>query len=169
MANNVKVFNPLEYFAILTEKNKLCKANKFKAAYCSGPDNIEGLMAEYRKTENFIVIDDMTDNNIHNNRPGWFTKSVYTVWVLASTTYNNPEKTKERMNLCRRIFKQFLSRMIADKDKMKYGNGMDYLELNRVYYKELGRYSFNGATGLYFMIEHDIPEDLRFNEDEWEE
>ena len=162
-------FNPLEYFEMLAEKNKLCKQHGFKPVYCSGPDNIEGIMAEYRKTENFIVIDDMTDNNVHNNRPGWFTRSVYTVWVLAGTTYNDPDDRKEKMDLCRRIFRQFLSKMIRDKAKLVYGQDMYYLALEKVYYKELGRYSFNGATGLYFMVENDIPENLVFNSDEWEE
>lgn len=164
-----KEFEPLAYFEQLTQKNKLCKANGFKPVFCSGPDNIEGIMAEYRKTQNFIVIDDMTDNNVHNNRPGWFTKSVYTVWVLAGVTYNDPAGRKESMALCRKIFKQFLSKMIKDKAQMVYGQAMFYLNLDKVFYKELGRYSFNGATGLYFMIENDIPEDLRFNADEWDE
>lgn len=162
-------FNPLEYFEMLAEKNKLCKQHGFKPVYCSGPDNIEGIMAEYRKTENFIVIDDMTDNNVHNNRPGWFTRSVYTVWVLAGTTYNDPDDRKGKMELCRRIFRQFLSKMIRDKAKLVYGQDMYYLALEKVYYKELGRYSFNGATGLYFMVENDIPENLVFSSDEWEE
>ena len=45
---------------------------------------------------------------------------------------------------------------------------MYYLATERVYYKELGRYSFNGATGLYFMIENDVPTNLIYNDDEWE-
>ena len=100
---------------------------------------------------------------------GWFTKSVYTVWVLAGVRYNDPDSRKESMALCRKIFKQFLSRMIRDKAKMVYGQAMYYLNLDKVLYKELGRYSFNGATGLYFMIENDLPEDLRYDEDEWDE
>lgn len=162
-------FDPLAYFEQLARKNRLCKSKGFVPVFCSGPDNIEGIMSEYRKTENFIVIDDMTDNNVHNNKPGWFTKSVYTVWVLAGVRYNDPDSRKESMALCRKIFKQFLSRMIRDKAKMVYGQAMYYLNLDKVLYKELGRYSFNGATGLYFMIENDLPEDLRFDEDEWDE
>lgn len=161
-------FNPLDYFEMLAKQNVLCRKNEFMPVFCSGPDNIEGLMAEYRTTENFIVIDDTTDNNVHNNKPGWFTKSVYTVWILASTRYNDPERRKERMKLCREIFRQFLSRMLNDKAKMVYGQAMYYMDLSRIYYKELGRYSFNGATGLYFMVENDIPENLIFVEDEWD-
>lgn len=152
----------------MAENNKLCRSNGFKAVYCSGPDNIEGVMAEYRKTSNFIIIDDTTDNNVHYSKPGYFTKSVYTVWVVAATPYNDPEKRNERMALCREIFRQLLSRMVADKARMVYGQGMMYLGLNNILYRELGRYSFNGATGLYFMVENDVPTDLRYNANEWE-
>lgn len=169
MKRKEETFDPLAYFESLAYKNRLCRQKGFKPVFCSGPENIEGIMAEYRTTENFVVIDDLTDNNVHNNKPGWFTKSVYTVWILTGVRYNDPESRSEGMTLCRRIFKQFLSKMIRDKSKMVYGQAMYYLDVDRVFYKELGRYSFNGATGLYFMVENDIPEDLRYNGDDWEE
>ena len=160
-------FNPLEYFEMLAKKNKLCKQHGFKPVFCSGPDNIEGIMAEYRKTENFIVIDDTTDNNVHCSKPGWFTRSVYTVWVIASTAYNDTDDRNEKLSLCRRIFNQFLSKMISDKAKRVYGEGMYYMNLDRILYKELGRYSFNGATGLYFMVENDVPTNLILQPEDW--
>lgn len=160
-------FEPLQYFAHLADRNKLCRQHGFKTVYCSGPDNIEGIMENYRTTENFVVIDDTTDNNVHSGRPGWFTRSVYTVWVLASVDYNDPHQRNDRMALCREIFRQFLSCMIADKAGYAYGGGMAYLALDRVYYKELGRYSFNGATGLYFMVENDVPTSLVFDAGQW--
>lgn len=160
-------FEPLAYFAQLAQENRLCREHGFKTVYCSGPDNIEGIMEDYRTTENFIVIDDTTDNNVHCNRPGWFTRSVYTVWVLASTDYGDNDVRAARMALCRRVFRQFLSRMVADKSRFAYGNDMAYLALERVYYKELGRYSFNGATGLYFMVENDVPTSLVYDSEDW--
>ena len=154
---------------MLAEKNRMCREHGFKAVFASGPDNIEGIMNEFRKTQNFIVIDDTTDNNVHSNKPGWFTKSVYTVWVLAGTTFNDHDDRAEKMDMCRRSFWQFLSKRIRDKAKLVYGEGMYDLATERIYYKELGRYSFNGATGLYFMIENDVPTNLIYNADEWEE
>lgn len=164
-----KQFNPIEYFKELASSNRLAHENNFVTTLCSGPDNLEGIMKEYRKAENFIIIDDTTDNNVHGNRPGWFTKSVYTVWILAGTEYNDPVKTKQQMELCRLIFKQFLSRMIRDRDTYAYDDALRYLGLDKIYYKELGRYSFNGCTGLYFMVENDVATDLTYKEDDWEE
>ena len=160
-------FEPLEYFAQLVSENKLCTENGFKAVYCSGPDNLEGIMEEYRTTENFVVIEDTTDNSVHCNRPGWFTRTCYTVWILASTDYNDMNMRAEKMELCRKVFRQFLSRMVLDKARFTYGNEMAYLALEKVLYKELGRYSMNGATGLYFMVENDVPTSLVYNSEDW--
>ena len=163
----IENFDPLDYFKHLAETNRMCRENGFKPVFCSGPENLEGVMAEYRDTANFVIIDDTTDNNVHFNKPGWFRKTVYTVWIVAAYDYNDMEQRKERMNLCREIYRQFLSRALRDRSSMRYGEAMYYFGTSNVYYKELGRYSLNGATGLYFMIENDIPEDLTYKNEEW--
>lgn len=43
-----------------------------------------------------------------------------------------------------------------------------FLDLSNILYKELGRYSINGACGLYFMIDNEAPTDLTFKQNEWE-
>ena len=48
----------------LAEHNRICQENGFKAVLASGPENLEGVMAQYRKTENFIVIDDDEVNRL---------------------------------------------------------------------------------------------------------
>ena len=71
------------------------------------------------------------------------------------------------LRLCRRIFKQFLSRMIHDKATMRYGNALSFLHTEQVYSMEFGRMSFNGATGIMFKVNNDEAVDLRFDENEW--
>ena len=65
MENN---FNPIDYFTSLAEKNKLCRDHDFKVLACSGPESIEGLIGEFRKTANFVLVDDTTDNNVHSGK-----------------------------------------------------------------------------------------------------
>ena len=166
MENN---FNPIDYFTSLAEKNRLCRDHDFKVLACSGPESIEGLIGEFRKTENFVLVDDTTDNNVHSNKSGFFTKSVYTVWVLAGYKMGDAESRKESLELCRTIFKQFLAKTLADNFSGAYRGEMAYLGIERIYYKELGRYSFNGTTGLYFMIDNDLPTDLVYQAKDWEE
>lgn len=165
-------WDPVKYFTELTRKNKLCKEHKFKAVTCSGPENLEGLLSEYRRTSNFIVIDETSGNSVFNTKPGWQTRQDTTVWVLAGYSQNDMDDRKEKLEMCRRIFRQFLSRLIYDKDKCWHRidePNLEFLDLNSVLYKELGRYSFNGATGLYFMIANNLPTDLRYDEQAWEE
>ena len=151
----------------MTEHNKLCKEHEFKAVTASGPENLEGVMAEYRKTENFVIIDDTSDNRVFCGKPGWFTVSTVTVWIVAATHYNDGDDRKEKMELCREIFRQFLARLISEQ-QVKGRQDLMFMELEQVLYKELGRYSLNGATGLYFMLDSQEPTNLVSRKDEWD-
>ncbi len=151
----------------MTEHNKLCQVHGFKAVTASGPENLEGVMAEYRKTENFVIIDDTSDNRVFCGKPGWFTVSTVTVWIVAATHYNDGEDRKEKMELCREIFRQFLARLISEQ-QVRGRQDLMFMELEQVLYKELGRYSLNGATGLYFMLDSQEPTNLVSRKDEWE-
>lgn len=151
----------------MTEHNKLCKEHGFKAVTASGPENLEGVMAEYRKTENFVIIDDTSDNRVFCGKPGWFTVSTVTVWIVAATHYNDGDDRKEKMELCREIFRQFLARLISEQ-QVKGRQDLMFMELEQVLYKELGRYSLNGATGLYFMLDSQEPTNLVSWKDEWD-
>lgn len=161
-------FDALSYFARLGRKNKLARREGFVVDFCSGPGALEPSMAEYRDSENFIFIDDTTDGNTHSNKVGWFDRNVYTVYIIAGYDYGDAESYKRALNLCRRIFRQMLSRLIKDREGYRYGTGMMYLNTNSVYSKEYGRYSLNGATGLYFMLNNEEPVDLVYDDSEWE-
>ena len=162
-------FNALEYFSELGKKNKLARRNQFVVDYCSGMGALVPMMQNYRDAENFIFIDDTTSGNTFSNKVGWFDRNVYCVYILAGYDYNNAESYNEALKLCRRIFRQFLSRVIKDKERYKYGDRLMYLNTGNVYSQEFGRYSFNGCTGLFFQLQNDEPTDLIYDDDDWEE
>lgn len=162
-------FNALEYFTELGKKNKLARRNRFVVDYCSGMGALVPMMQNYRDAENFIFIDDTTSGNTFSNKVGWFDRNVYCVYILAGYDYNNAESYNETLKLCRRIFRQFLSRVIKDKERYKYGDRLMYLNTGNVYSQEFGRYSFNGVTGLFFQLQNDEPTDLIYDDDDWEE
>lgn len=162
-------FNALEYFTELGKKNKLAGRNQFVVDYCSGMGALVPMMQNYRDAENFIFIDDTTSGNTFSNKVGWFDRNVYCVYILAGYDYNNAESYNEALELCRRIFRQFLSRVIKDKESYKYGDRLMYLNTGNVYSQEFGRYSFNGCTGLFFQLQNDEPTDLIYDDDDWEE
>lgn len=161
-------FNALEYFTELGKKNKLARRNQFVVDYCSGMGALVPMMQNYRDAENFIFIDDTTSGNTFSNKVGWFDRNVYCVYILAGYDYNNAESYNEALELCRRIFRQFLSRVIKDKESYKYGDRLMYLNTGNVYSQEFGRYSFNGCTGLFFQLQNDEPTDLIYDNDDWE-
>ena len=162
-------FDDLEYFVEMAGKNKLAKANNFYRGFCSGPEGLDQVMANYRDYANFFLVDDTTSGNTFSSKPGWFDRKVYAVYIVVGYEQGNEEKYKEALALARRIFKQLLSRVIRDKASMKYGQAMMYLNLDTVYSQEYGRYSFNGATGLFFQLQNNEPLNLEFDPNEWEE
>ena len=168
MEINKEIFDDLAYFKDMGEKNKLAKANNFYCGFCSGPDGLDQVMSEYRDYANFILIDDTTSSNTFGDKPGFFDRKVYAVYIFAGYEHGNEEDFKAKMALCRKIFRQMLSRVIRDKASFQFGKSLMYLNLESVYSQEYGRYSFNGATGLFFQIQNNEPLNLVFNQEEWE-
>lgn len=162
-------FDALDYFEELGQKNKLARQNDFFVGFASGPGALEPAMAEYREYQNFIFVDDTTSQNTHSNTVGWFDRNVYCVYILAGYELGDEQSYKNALRLCRRIFRQFLSKVIKDKEDYKYGSSLLYLNTGNVYSNEFGRYSFNGCTGLFFQIQNDEPTDLVYDDNDWEE
>lgn len=168
------IFDALSYFKQLAEENILCRNNGFKAVFCSGPESIEGLVQEFQKTANFVMIDDTTDQNLYSKGVSYFKRRVYTVFILAAYRYDDMEDREEKLNLCRTIFQQFVRRMIWDRSaRENTDDDMTFLDVENVYSKEFGRYTMSGVTGLYFMVNNDEPTEMEYEdrqqlEQEWE-
>lgn len=162
-------FDALEYFCSMARKNKIVKNGSFYVGYCSGPDGMDQVMAEYRDYANFILVDDTTSSNTVGDKPGFFDRKVYAVFILVGYENGNEEQYKVAINKARKIFKQMLSRVIRDKASFSMGKDLMYLNLQTVFSQEYGRYSFNGTTGLFFQLQNNEPLNLVFDQDEWEE
>ena len=167
------IFDALHYFETLAQQNRLCREHAFKPVFCSGPDSIEGLMQQFQKTANFVMIDDTTDQNLYSEGVSYFKRRVYTVFILAAYRWDDMEDREEKLNLCREIFQQFVRRMIWDRIRHEdEGDDITFLNVEKIYSKEFGRYTMSGVTGLYFLVENDEPtsmeyEDLQQLETEW--
>lgn len=160
------IFDALTYFKKLAESNRLCLQHGFKPVFCSGPDSIEGVMQQFQKTANFVMIDDTTDQNLYSEGVSYFKRRVYTVFILAAYRWDDMEDREQKLNLCRNIFQQFVRRMIWDKNNREDADDdMTFLNVEKVYSKEFGRYTMNGVTGLYFMVENDEPEEMDYEDE----
>lgn len=162
-------FDALTYFKEMAERNKLVINNSFHVGFCSGPQDVDAVMAEYRDYANFILIEDTTSANTFGAKPGFFDRKVYAIHIIAGYEYGNDTDFKTKLELCRTIFKQMLSKVITDKAQFTYGKAMMYLNLESIYSQEYGRYSFNGATGLFFQLQNSEPLNLIYDANEWED
>ena len=125
------IFDALHYFETLAQQNILCRNNGFKPVFCSGPDSIEGVMQQFQKTANFIMIDDTTDQNLYSEGVSYFKRMIW--------------------------------------DRARHENEDDditFLNVEKIYSKEFGRYTMNGVTGLYFMVENDEPESMDYEDEQ---
>ena len=73
---------------------------------------------------------------------------------------------RAKLAVCREIYRQFVSHMIVDKEDLS--NELVYLNTARIMSRELGTYFMSGCTGLYFMADVLEPQDVSYNEEEWE-
>lgn len=159
------IFDALHYFETLAQQNILCRKNGFKPVFCSGPDSIEGVMQQFQKTANFVCIDDTTDQNLYSQGVSYFKRRVYTVFVLAQYRWDDMEDREDKLNLCREVFKQFVKRMIWDRTQRE-DDETAFLNVEKIYSKEFGRYTMNGVTGLYFMVENDEPASMEYEDEQ---
>lgn len=160
------LFPALDYFTQLAKSSRQAQDNKFYPCLCSGPDSIQGVMENFRKQQNFIMVDDTTSQQTFSNGVGYFRRDVYTIFILAHYRIDDMIDREEKLNLCRQIFRQFHSRLLHDRDELG-DDRLTFLQLNNVYSSELPRYSYNGVTGLYFMIQNEEPIDICYDESEW--
>lgn len=160
------IFDALHYFEQLAQQNRLCLQHGFKPVFCSGPDSIEGIINNFQKTANFVCIDDTTDQNLFSEGVSYFKRRVYTVFILASYRWDDMEDREAKLNLCRKIFLQFVKRMVWDKILLEDADdSVAFLNVEKIYSKEFGRYTMNGVTGLYFMVENDEPASMEYEDE----
>lgn len=159
-------FDAQSYFESLCQKNKMAQANGFHFCTCPGVENLEGVINNTRKVANFFVFDDTAEGvNFRGAGGGYYRRRVFTVSLLRRYEINNMEDREAQLSVCRELYKQILSKLI--RDKRNYSN-LNYLKTDSVFYREFNRAMFSGCTGLYFMVECSEPENVCYNENEWE-
>lgn len=158
-------FDAMTYFRNLTQSNRLCVAHGFSAASCSGPASFEGLLSQMMDVENFVVVDDTNEGNVTASDGGFFKRVTYTVWILARYAYNDMNDRQEKLNLCRTIFRQFLSKILID--KYQWQMDFTYLLSDNVDTRELGAWFINGLTGMEFHLDVQEPLDLVYDGEQW--
>lgn len=159
------LFNAEEYFRKLSSTNKFCLAENFRFCTCSGLENLEDAIANFTKVNNFFIFDDTTEGQEFKGAGGgYYHQRIYTVSLMRRYRLDDMTDRAEQLDICRRLFKQLISKMLKDKEEMPE---LSYLKTDNILYREYGRAMFSGCTGLYFMVECSEPENLCYNPEEW--
>lgn len=161
------IFNAFKYFEEVGRQNRFAVENGFKTGHCSGISGMQDMVAEFRKQNRFILVDDTTSENTFSNGVGYFRKDVYTIFIVAGYTIDDMADREAKLNICRAIFRQIHSRLIHDRDEMVYDDSLEYMNVNSIYSNEFPEYFMNGVTGLYFMVENNEPIDLTYDSGQW--
>ncbi len=165
MENNS--FDAIAYFYAMTERNKLAKEKGFVPVTISNTDNLEGLMEEYRDNDRFVAITDTNSGNLASadGAYGFTKRRAYTVFILSAYEYGNMQARQQELELCRELFRQFVSRIL--RDKYLYDEKQMYFDTHAIPNQELGRYYLSGMAGLHFTLYVYEPVDLQYEEDQW--
>lgn len=163
------IFDAFKYFEKLGKTNRLAIKEGFTTGFCSGPQGLEDALSQFQTSDKMILIDDTTDQRTFSNKVGFFRTDVYTIFIVASYQYDDMKDRENKLNLCRRLFRQFQSKMIYDQDNRVYGDMLEFLKLDNIRSMEVANYFLNGVTGLQFVIANEEPIDVAYNSEEWTE
>ena len=75
------------------------------------------------------------------------------------------QRRQEELELCRELFRQFVSRIL--RDKYLYEEKQMYFDTHAIPNQELGRYYLSGMSGLHFTLYVQEPVDLQYEENPW--
>lgn len=160
-------FDAVAYFVAMTMRNRLAQERGFLPVTISNTDNLEGLMEEYRDNDRFVAITDTNSGNLSSSDGayGFMKRRAYTVFILSAYEYGNMLARQEELELCRELFRQFVSRIL--RDKYLYDEKQMYFDTNAIPNQEIGRYYLSGMTGLHFTLYVQEPVDLVYEEEQW--
>ena len=159
-------FDAHTYFKDICSKLKLTK-DTYKFTRVTSLNNAEEILQNMRRHSNFFAIDDTEDGFTFKSGAGYFKRRTYTVYVLKKFKALDQGAQHEAIEEARLIYDKVCSKLIHDKAKL--ANEMVYLKDERFAFKEIEGIFGDNMTGIFFMITVDVPMDLRYNINDWEE
>lgn len=146
---------------------RLKALDTFKFCRVSDKNTLEDLVSNSRTSNAFFCVDDTEDGQIVPVAGGYVERRVYFVWILKkyhSKGSSSMISLDEAMNSCREIYRDIVSRLITDRDKLR--SGLTYMS-DRFPFWEIPLMLFPETAGIYFSITVDTPLCLCINPDKW--
>ncbi len=152
-----------DYFRHLVTINRTCRDYGFEFGVVSGLQGFADSVSNALTTVNIIAVDDTSDGaaSLLNTPSYRYAKTVYMFMRHA----DRPELRVEAMSIMRGIFRQFLSRLIRERERLKISYGI-YLP-EEISFHEVPRHFATGGSCAFFQLMPSAPFDLQYNADEW--
>lgn len=166
-----EIFDGIRYLQELAGKNRYMQDNDWHVGTVNMQNGIEPIMQEFRRKENFFLVDDAPMGGITMNRAGGFFDSRTYVGHFVSRTGGRRqglESYEQKMKMIRELFTQFLERIVVDATDLRALHNV-YVQHERIYYKEPGKAAYGGAAGLYFQLTIAQPKRLVYRQGNWTE
>lgn len=157
-------FNLYTYFGGLTEQNNLCQQHGYRFVTCSGIEALEEVLDNYKNTSHFVCLDDSNDANIFSEG-GWFKRRTITLFFLSRFSFKDQKSRVAQVDICREIYRQFLSRLIND--RYLFEDNLIYARLDNIYTRDINSSAMGDICGMYMMVYIDEPIDLTYDDSLW--
>ena len=159
------MWDAVQYFTNLNSRLKLTR-DKYVLCRATGLANLEDLINNSQKHQNFTVVDDSDDGVTIRRGGGYFNRRSVVVYILKKYKFKSQEDRAEKLTEVRQVYSRFLSRLLRDSNTLPE---LSYLDKTRIPYHEVPGFFAAGTAGLYFIITLDEPVDLQFVEEHWDE
>lgn len=158
------MFDFFSYFSTLAAKNKLAVLNKFYFCKVSGISGLEDAIANMQKEDAFFACDNITDGVIISKNGAYYTRYVFTVFLMKKFNHGDMDSFNSSMDVCRELRTQIYKRILHDYQSYQE---LTYMDFSSVLFRELDRATLAGCTGTYFMFNVDFPTDFQYQSNEW--
>ena len=98
----MELFNAEEYFKDIAATNKLCVDEGFRFCTCSGLENLEEAIDQFRKVSNFFIFDDTTEGQeFRGAGGGYYHKRLFTVSLMRRYRIDDMADRAKQLAICR--------------------------------------------------------------------
>lgn len=157
-------FDPIDYFQTIQEE-LLELQGDYRFFRVTGLSHLEELLSNLRKvTYPVLCVDDTQDGFITEAGGCYYDSRYYSIFILSKVNVNDDADRGTKMAECRTVFRKILTRLV--RDSTEFANELIYLHPDRIKYDEVG-YIANNLFGIHFGFTIENPQDLVYDEDDW--
>ena len=157
------MFDSVKFFEDCTAHSILARKHNFQFARISGLDSFEEALQSMTTAPALVCASDCSEGVLELvTVPA--ERRVHTVMLAMRHANHDMHARQQCMNILRELFKQFISRIIREKDQIE--KDCQFID-DRITFNEVDRYFFPGCACAYFNITVTTYVDIIFDDSQW--